>query len=85
MTENDLAAELYARQGYLVMGQNVPDPIGFEDRSDAHGTTFAYRIVATSNYQEWLAQTRLAHELNPDIAAYGDAPCNFYYRVEALD
>ncbi len=86
MSHDELAAELYRKQGFMVISQNEPDPIGFIWRN-VSGTGFAYKIVAHSNEQEYLNQCHEAHVLAPDITSHPSTykTKRYFYRIEAAD
>lgn len=87
MTGDQLAAALYAEQGYLIMQSPTPKQIG--DIIDAvrtnHGAiTPPVRITALATSDEWHSQQERAAKLGANIDGFV-LPCATYYRVEACD
>jgi len=89
---DELAARLFAEQGYLVMGFEEPVPLGtiLFDRKEhkapgIHGKcTAALRIVAHSSRDELESQYRLAQGLL-GLGEAQDATVTHFYRAEAAD
>ena len=89
MTADEMAAELYRRQGYLVLSSTETHDIGdiVWETVNAIGKPISapLRIVGLSSYQEFAAQMAAAARICPrpyDAAHYPDT---IYFRVEAAD
>lgn len=88
----ELAAQLYAKQGYLVIGATRSYTIGeFVPRIIAHVTKHAnewehlpLRVIGESNADEFEAQCILAAQIKGDPRG-GYHFAKFFYRVEAVD
>ena len=90
MTGDELAAALYAEQGYMALAQNQarkhgeiipPGTCGWEDAP----ITTPLRVIGDSNRDEWGSQKPIiARALGLQCGPVrGNAP--YYYRVEAAD
>lgn len=88
----DLASELYRRQGYLILCDRNPIPVGTIvtdakiKTSTSDDRMVPVRVVAESNREEIMEQIRVAAEIEPhaeDITLPDHF--RFFYRVEALD
>ena len=92
ITGDELAAALYAEQGYFVASSFMPRKIGDIDIDNSHHPTkrvsATMRVVGDATEKEWISQWNMAHELAPDITGdeYVRSPWELYfYRVEACD
>lgn len=92
MTSDELAAELYARQGYLVISRDEPAKIGEQlgggiahehDGHIASRANIPIVVSAISNRSEFCAQQSLADGIDGMVSSGGHGP--YYYRVEAMD
>lgn len=86
MTGDELAAALYAEQGYMVLWSLKPLTIG--SLTDSEGdSTAVLRILGEATKEEYLKQSRRAKELAPHIAGmpHGRDLLAHFYRVEAAD
>lgn len=86
MTGDELAARLFAEQGYLVLAGNELKKIG--DLVIGADSKFGWsatpvRIVAISNIREFMEQDRLATRIFGGISS--ETEHRYFYRVEALD
>ena len=91
MTGDELAAALYAEQGYLVASRPKPHMIGDVGPAYAHGLgkmQTVIRIIAQSDYEEFNRQRRLATKILGHPAPGDDAIPDdgmYFYRIEAVD
>ena len=87
MSGDELAAALYAEQGYLVMYSKHPRTIGSID-TDSGAVKQGLRplrIIGPSSSAEYKAQTLRASEIAPELASPGGFSWPYFYRVEAAD
>ena len=84
MTGDELAAALYAEQGYMVLWSREPLEIGSITDSEGDCTAML-RIVRETNVDEYVKQSKRARELEPSIAGPLRDYHAHYYHVEALD
>lgn len=97
LSASDIAAALYAKQGYLVIGATHLRTIGQLIRTIKHlnfdtmkneEVIMPMRVIAESNRAEFQAQVALVVELKGwDLSEYkaNIAYATHFYRVEALD
>ncbi len=88
MTGDELAAAVYAVQGFLVMESNTPEELGAVVKcSNLIGVKTPLRVTGPSNQKEFLAQAKLGYRLaQSPLVGIEWEPGNFkYYRVEAAD
>jgi hypothetical protein len=92
MSGEELAAALYAEQGYVVTTGDRPWKVGeistrpyFRGMRGVLGVPL--RVVAESNVEEYNRQIQLANRLAPDMgpAQQRLEPPVLYYRCEAAD
>jgi hypothetical protein len=87
MTGDELAAALYAEQGYLVIGAFDECPIGKINQATSMTTgdcATPMRIVAVSTRDEFIKQRKIVSRLT-GITGTGWAGFSHYYRIEAAD
>ena len=88
MTADELAAELYRRQGYLLVCPREEHPIGFIGNGicpSLGSLQTPLKIVGIGTVAEHNAQFLLALSLCPDLAVLPATQAQFIYRVEAAD
>ncbi len=85
MTGDELAALVFAEQGYFVMAAKRDHPVGTiidPGRHGEHGMPMV--IVGPSNRKEYLQQLEIGRRISPSTVGHaGNWP--IYYRVEAAD
>jgi hypothetical protein len=87
MNGDDLAAQLFAQQGYLVLGSTRALSIGSIQTADKGAPmSTPLRVIAKSTKTEWNKQGRLASRISGgEFGMRPGCPAAFYYRVEAVD
>lgn len=88
MTGDELAAALYAEQGYLTLGTTAPLAIGEITTETSYGGGIPLRVIAKSNKAEHRRQDRTSVRLGlvEPVSNESDYfPFLYYYRVEAAD
>ena len=87
MSGDELAAAIYAKQGYLVLAS--ADPLKIGQVTDSEGHCSAPLIVkANSNYTEYSEQASLESLLRLGVPRKSTARKSYeryFYRVEAAD
>lgn len=87
ITGDEMAARLFAEQGYLAIASNMQVPIGFIIRPEQcidtvpHSTPL--RVVSESSREEFEAQRRLSERLWPGSTTPRNG--DYFYRTEAAD
>ena len=88
MTHDELAAGLYAANGFLVIQARQRLEIGHllypatRQHRFAEGDTLVMRVIAESTKAEFLSQHRAPL---PDTDNYFNPDWHYFYRVEAAD
>lgn len=90
MTGDELAAAVYAEQGFLILGSTEPRKMGEIRRESVHeswrtAVSTPMRIVGVSTEQEMRRQTERYIQLSGAHDHYQKNAYTHYYRVEAAD
>ncbi len=88
MSGDDLAARLYAEQGYFIVSSMMMQGKGSVIRlSNKEKVETPMRVLGIAEREKYLAQCVLAHNIAPEIATaavpFRQGP--FYFYVEAAD
>jgi hypothetical protein len=88
MTGDELAARLFAEQGYLVLASLVPYKEGqaLPHLQGVNGVSSVVKIICSTSESDYLRQLNRVRELAP-VGPWHDADglASYYYRVEAAD
>ncbi len=87
MTPDELIAEIYARQGYLVLG--CQEPYGIGDRIECNAPMMGevvtpLQVESVGTRAEFDAQDRLSKQIS-GLPMSPPKPIPFFYRVVAMD
>lgn len=86
MSADELASELYARQGYYLIAIDIPLDYGFIVRSvdpETGDPQMPLRVVEKAIKTKFLEQRKMAEDISGLL--FRD-PCGpYFYRVEAMD